>query len=331
MPNVEVKPITQDELSQVKDWIHKHHYIHRWPTGVRYKMGVYIDGKLSGTLLYGPPVHPGAAHEMFKDAQGNPIMQNNQVLELLRAFTTDQAKEEIPNLGSVVVSRGNDFIRKHGESKDGKPIHAILSYADPEAGHSGKVYKATNADYLGPQKGGVVLQVTDPTTGKSSEIHQMSVKQGFGTEKIETLRQDPRFAGKELSWRRTEGKHKYIYALGKDQNERDEIMSHLTAPLYSYPEPGQPSHQIPNEAKERVAKRHQQTRQQQKQPVASKRGIIKKLLQTKIKNPETGNQILVATALRYDKGHPANKTARHIVNAYAQRHGIRVKPSRMLD
>jgi len=294
-------------------------------------MGVYLNGKLVGTLLYGLPLYPKSGTSLFRDENNQPMMQNNQVLELLRAFTTDEAKGAVDNLGSMVVAKGNEYISKHGRTKDGKPIHAILSYADPEAGHKGGVYKATNAAYLGPQAGGKVLVIRDPKTGKAIEAHSMSVKNAYGTVSLEKLQQNPKLRGAKLDWRRTEGKHKYIWAMGKDQKERDKLMAHLVPQMYSYPDPERPSKPIPNEAKKRFQKRQQQTQQQKKgKALESKRGVIKKLLQTKIKNPETGNQILVATALRYDKSHPANRTARHIVNAYSQKHGIKVAPSKLV-
>ena len=331
MADVDVRPISDDELPQIRDWIFNHHYLERWPTGVRYKMGIYLDGKLVGTLLYGPPLRPQSGKELFHDENDQPMMQNNQILELLRAFTTDEAKSAVDNLGSMVVSKGNEYITKHGRSKDGKPLHAILSYADPEVGHKGGVYKATNAAYLGTQPRGRVLVIRDPKTGKAVEVHAMSVKNAYGTSSIEKLQQIPQLKGAEIKWRPTAGKHKYIWALGKDQKEKDNWMAHLVPQLHSYPDPEKPSKPIPNEAKERWQKRQQQTQRQQKKGKApeSKRGVIKKLLQTKIKNPETGNQILVATALRYEKSHPANKTARHIVNAYSKQHGIKVKPSKL--
>ena len=331
MPDVQIRQIATEELPQVKDWIHNQHYIGRWPSGVRYKLGIYVDNKLQGTLLYGNPLRPQSGTELFHDKNDQPIMQNNQVLELLRAYTTDEVKEAVPNLGSIVISRGNEFVRTKGETKDGKPIHAILSYADPEVSHRGTVYKATNASYLGPQKGGKVLVVTDPKSGKQLEIHAMTVKQGFKTERLSKLRDHPKLAGKKLEWRQTEGKHKYLFPLGKDQRERDQLMAQLTKPLFSYPEPGKTPEEIPNEAKERVAQLAAKQRPKVKQEPGSKRQVIKNLLRMKIPNPETGNKIMVATALRYDKSHPAKRTAQHIVKKFSEKHGIRVKPSKTLS
>ncbi|MEK0324977.1 MAG: hypothetical protein QQN63_04670 [Nitrosopumilus sp.] len=327
MPSLDVRPIDQEELPQVKDWIHNSHYIGRWPAGVRHKMGVYIDEKLVGTLLYGPSLHSSAGTNLFRDKDNKPIMQNNQTVELLRAFTTDESKKLIDNLGSQIIAAGNNWLRDKGTTTDGKPIKAILSYADPEAGHSGNVYKATNAAYLGVQRPGKVLVIKDPKTGKTVEAHSMSVDRTYKTGNIDKLKEHPKLKGMEIEWRETSGKHKYLYPLGKDQRERDELMSQLNAKLFSYPEPGKTPHEIPNEFKARAEKL--KGKQQPKKDKQSKHAVIKQLLRIKIPNPETGNKIMVATALGYDKSHPANRTAQNIVKSFAQRHDIKIKPSRI--
>ena len=222
----------------------------------------------------------------------------------------------------------DNWLRDKGTTTDGKPIKAILSYADPEAGHGGNVYKATNAAYLGTQRPGKVLVIKDPRTGKTIEAHSMSVDRTYKTGNIDKLREHPKLKGMEIEWRETAGKHKYIFPLGKDQRERDELMSQLNAKLFSYPEPGKTPHEIPNEFKARAEKL--KGKQQPKKKEQSKHAVIKQLLRIKIPNPETGNKIMVSTALGYDKGHPAHRTAQGIVKNFADRHDIRLKPSRTL-
>lgn len=325
VPNqIEVKPITKEEEPQAKEWILHNHYLKRWPTGVRYKLGVYDNGGLVGVLLYGPPLRAQSGSELFKDAQGKSLLKNNQVLELLRAYTTDKAKQSVPNLGSIVISRGNEYIRTNGKTKDGLPIKAVLSYADPEAGHSGGVYKATNASYLGAQRPSQVLTVKDNVTGNEAEIHPMSLKR-FGTTDLEKLKQFPIFKDRELSWKPVAGKHKYLYPLGKDQRERNQLMQHLTVPLYSYPNKETPSTVIDNPAKQ--AGDSKPAVQQQKEPEQpkSKREVIKTLLRSKVLNPETNHMILVGTALKYDNSHPVHKTAMGMVRAWAKKHNINLR------
>ena len=315
--------MSKEEEPRVQNWILKKHYLKRWPTGVRYKLGIYDNNKLVGALLYGPPLRAQSGEDLFKGDDGKPIIKNNQTLELLRVFTTDTAKQNTPNLGSTVVARGNEFIRSQGKTKDGLPIKAILSYADPEAGHSGGVYKATNASYLGTQRPSKVLVVTDHVTGNQIEIHPMSLKR-FGTLDVTKLREHPFFKERGLQWKPVEGKHKYLYPLGKDQRERNQLMQHLTVPLYSYPGGDKEPAEIPNPAKQARAQAAATTQPQKSKEPKSKRQLIQTLLQSRVLNPETKHMILVGTALKYDKTHPAHQTAMGMVRAWSKKHNIRV-------
>jgi hypothetical protein len=318
MPKVELKPLeTREELGQAKDWILNQHYIRRWPTAVQAKLGVYIDGKLDGVLLYGATIRPTAAREIFKNDDGTPAMQNNQTWELLRAYTTPEAKQAVPNLGSMAIAQGNEFIRTKAKTTDGKPVRSVLTYADSDVGHAGGVYKATNATYLGKQRPLPVFIVKNPETGDTYEARTMTRK---AKEKLEGM-------GLQVSARKGAGKHKYVYALGKDQNDRDQLLSKIAVPVFDYPRPGEEPRQIENPAKARVSAK---PKAQQPTPQApeSKQGMIKKLLSSKVKNPETGNDILVRTALRYDKTHPSYRQAMGMVNAYAKRYGIKLRTNR---
>jgi len=60
----------------------------------------------------------------------------------------------------------------------------------------------------------------------------------------------------------------------------------------------------------------------------TKNSSVQKLMNSTVKNPETGNDILVKTALKYSKNHPSYKQAKGMVTAYAKRHASNVKPTR---
>lgn len=319
LPEVELRPIkkTDDDYVQVDKWIHTDHYRGMWPQAVQSILGVYLDGKLSGTLVYGIGGRPQAARDIF----GPGVIENNQLWELQRAFTTEEAKEifaaavkdtgHAGSLGSMVISRGNEYIRTQAKTKDGKPIKAIVSYADSAQGHGGSVYKASNATYLGEQPPRSVWAITDPKT--KNTIEQPAIKK--------STRERLVAAGYVIKKVTPDtGKHKFLYPLGKDQNERDELLAKVVKPIFSYPKPGEPSKQIPNAAKEKVAKRQQP----KQQPQQSKREVIKQLLRSKVTNPETGEKIFVQTALR-NKQHPAYRQAIGMVTAYAKKHHIRIK------
>jgi hypothetical protein len=310
--DVDVRPLeTQNELSQAKEWIMKQHYIGRWPSAVQAKLGVYIGGKLKGVLLYGATIRPQSGTELFKNDQGQPIMQNNQMWELLRAYTTEDAKKEVANLGSMVIAKGNDYIRTKAKTKDGKQVKAILTYADADVGHTGGVYKATNATYLGKQKPLPVFIVRDPKTDNEYELRTLT---SLGKKKLEDR-------GLEVTKRMGAGKHKYVYPLGKDQKERDELMSQLSVPMYDYPtgaDNEQPK-QIPNQAKERVAKKQKQPQQTSKSAGTTMRDFFQTAT---VKNPDTGEDILVRSALKYDKQSKAYMAAKHASDEFAKKNGI---------
>lgn len=312
--NVEIKPIQKGDadFKQADEWIRTKHYLKKWPKAVQSVLGVYVDGKLSGTLVYGIGTRGQAATDIF----GDGVIANNQLWELQRAYTTEEAKKLVPNLGSMVISRGNEWIRTNAKTKDGKPIKAIVSYADSAQGHAGSVYKASNAIYLGQQKPLPGWTITDPKTGNTvtkSVIKKATLQkladEGFIIDKVtpET------------------GKHKFLYVLGKDQNERDDLLAKVNKPIFDYPKGGEAPKQIENPALKRIAGKKQPAK---KDEPSSKRGIIQKLLQSKVKNPETGNDILVKTALKYDKSHPSYRQAMGMVNAYSKKHNIRLKTTR---
>ena len=152
---VEVLPVdSPEDVSQVKDWVKKNHYINKWPTAVQKVMGVYNNGELVGTVVYGIFANPSFTSRIFQDDSGQPIMKNNQMWELQRLFLDPEAQKTIPNLASMAISRGNEYIRTGAKTKDGEPVKAIISLANPDVGHSGVVYKATNALYMGQSRSG---------------------------------------------------------------------------------------------------------------------------------------------------------------------------------
>ena len=51
-------------------------------------------------------------------------------------------------------------------------------------------------------------------------------------------------------------------------------------------------------------------------PKGGKKDLFKKILQMKITNPETGNQIKIDTAMDYDRLHPAHKVAMGVIRQH---------------
>ena len=315
-PTLELRPITgtkDPDFRAVDYWIKNKHYRGKWPRSVQQVLGVYLDGRISGVLVYGIGSRPQSTEEIFQNPDGSPVMGNNQMWELQRSFTTDEAKALMPNLGSMVIGRGNEYIRTHAKTKDGLPVRAIISYADSSVGHEGTVYKASNALYLGIQRPYPYYLVTNPETGETEKVD--------GTSR-EHLKKAAALGYKIEKKVPKTGKHKFVYVLGTPQ-EKKALMSKIVKPLFSYPSETEPPKQIPNPAKTVTPQ------QPARNEPDTKTGVIKKLLQSKVKNPETGNDILVRTALTYDKNHPSYRQAKGMLMAYGKRHNIKLRPSRL--
>jgi len=313
---VEVHPIGKEE---VMPWIEKHHYLNKWPTAVqspngdptKHAMGVFHEGQLVGTVVYGISARPQSTREIFQDDQGNPIMQNNQMWELQRLFLDPEAQKTIPNLASQAIARSNEYVRQNGKTKDGLPVKAIISYADSSVGHEGTVYKATNALYLGEWDATPQYVIRD-------KAGKVVAKQGkISAANREALKQK----GFTLTREKPEsGKHKYVYPLGKDQKERDALTSHIAMQLYSYPSDGKPGEPIPNPVQKKAQPQHQ-GRPKAKVPT-DRNSFLQDIMNRKVNNPVTGNKILVKTALGYGKEHPAYQQASGMLKGLAQRAGI---------
>lgn len=87
-------------------------------------------------------------------------------------------------------------------------VRYVISYADPEQGHIGVLYQATNFFYLGtsqPQRG-----VIHPKTGKM--IHKRTANALFGT--IKGLKKTDIFF-----------KHKYAYGITKESKDKLKALS----------------------------------------------------------------------------------------------------------
>jgi hypothetical protein len=304
-PVVEIRPIQKKskDMNQADEWVSGQHYLKKWPRAVQAVLGVYVDGKLSGTVVYGIGTRGQAATDIF----GKGIIRNNQLWELQRLFTTDDAKKLVPNLGSMVISRGNEFIRTRAKTKDGKPVKAIVSYADSAQGHSGSVYRSTNAIYLGqqpPRKGWAVTNIeTGNTVFKSTlrkNARETFISLGHVVEPIVP----------------ESGRHKFLYVLGKDQKERDALLMHIKKPIFSYPRPGEPSRQIENPVQAQKSRSASQVQPQ------SKIAKIKHFLRGKMKTQD-GEEILIQTAYK-NKEHPMHMHAVRMVHGFAKKNNIRL-------
>jgi hypothetical protein len=105
------------------------HYAHRIPS-ISYAYGLFKNGELVGVVTYGKP--PAATQRA--GVCGKEL--SSHVLELNRLCLVNNKRNE----ASQLVSASLRMLPKPA---------VILSYADPDQGHVGYIYQATNFLYCG--------------------------------------------------------------------------------------------------------------------------------------------------------------------------------------
>lgn len=105
------------------------HYLHRMPAVVPCSLSLTVDGWVKGALVWAIP--PKETEQRY----------GCETWELARLWLAD----ELPhNSESWFIGRAIKHVRQKHPS-----VGALVSYADPSAGHIGTIYKATNWHYEG--------------------------------------------------------------------------------------------------------------------------------------------------------------------------------------
>ena len=130
------------ERSEVRDFIERHHYSHNI-NGLMssYCFAMYGQaGTMVGAMIYGKL---GMANAWKK--YGSSI---DEVMELRRLVLVDDTPK---NSESYFIGRTLRWLKANTEVK------TIVSYADPNYGHSGIIYRATNFEHVGMTAPGKVI------------------------------------------------------------------------------------------------------------------------------------------------------------------------------
>ena len=120
----------------------KRHYARRMPC-VQHAYGAFIEGVMVGICTFGMPASPslciGVCGEAYRDS----------VVELNRLCVTDNT----PFQTSEFLG---ECLKKLSQLTTNGKVHnkglVVVSYADTEQGHIGKIYQATNWLYTGVTK-----------------------------------------------------------------------------------------------------------------------------------------------------------------------------------
>jgi len=221
LDKVYIKPISN---ALAKDLIVKNHYTHKWPVselalGVFHKgieHALFSDDVVLGTIIFGPTAGVNVCRSL------SPLLNNINVWELKRLWITDDLGK---NVESKVISLSIDYIRNHH-----KNIKCLVSYSDPDAGHRGTIYQATNFIYQDIERekntSGYVFSFDEGKTW----LHPRTLFNKYGTfneEKLIEMLPRP-FWTKELSV-----KHRYVYPLG-DKIWRKKLIQSFNYPNVPY-------------------------------------------------------------------------------------------------
>lgn len=221
-----------------KEMIEKYHYSHSW-TSCRYALGIFyrtdikhkflnnISEKLIGVMVYGHPVGRTVIESI------SPLLGLDNVLELTRLFIDETGAK---NIESYCIGLSHKWMKEND-----KNIKVLVSYSDPEVGHVGTIYQATNAIYQGNDFALMDNYAVSLSDKPFAWIHSRTVSERFGSHNVEHLK---RVIGKTF-WMKVESeKYRYIWILSPDRKEKKNILKTLKYPPKPYPKTAEHLEQI---------------------------------------------------------------------------------------
>jgi hypothetical protein len=132
MINYDIKRI---DTKTAKEYIHKNHYSRGSHNSPSPCYGLFDKNNLIGVIMFATPCSENVRSSIFS------VDRKNEVTELHRLHILDVTPK---NTESWFISRALKKL------KEDKPIiNAVISFADPTEGHTGTIYKATNAYFVG--------------------------------------------------------------------------------------------------------------------------------------------------------------------------------------
>lgn len=179
----------------VRDFIEKHHYS-RSINGVKSSecFRLDLDGEMIGAALYG---------QCATRNQWAPYgSAEDKVLELRRLVLIDDTPK---NSESFFISRTLRYLRRYTE------VESVVSYADPNYGHAGIVYQASNFERVG------LTAPTKVVVWGDREYHDRALRTKYNGEyKPFAQRLRDAVESGEAHFEKREPKHIYLYRLREE-------------------------------------------------------------------------------------------------------------------
>lgn len=191
-----------NEISLKLDWCsyeaakfacEKWHYAHKMVTAKTTRIGVWENNKFIGCVIFGR----GANNNALKKYG----LKADEGCELMRVALTKH-KTPVTKILSIAIGMLKRLSPK---------LKLIISYADPEQGHEGTIYKAGNWEYEG-----LTDKVDYYTDSNGNELHWRKAR--FAQKR-----------GIKLNMFYKPGKHKFIYWLDKRQKPKSKAVEFHSA------------------------------------------------------------------------------------------------------
>ena len=184
--------VVRCERSEVKDFIEEWHYsksINGLMSDYCFKL---MDGeRMIGAMIYGR----FAMANVWKKYSDSP----EEVIELRRLCCIDDTPK---NTESYFIGKTLRWLKKN------TTIKTVISYADPEYGHEGIIYQATNFKDIGKTSAGKVIMYN----GK--KYHDKAIRTKYkGELKPFAVRLRKALESGDAFYKKTEGKYIYEYKL----------------------------------------------------------------------------------------------------------------------
>ena len=185
---------------QAKPWILKKHYANRLPS-ISYAFGLYRKDEIVGVCTFGYPPN-------YNFNNGDCVFENYSVetFELNRLITEDDLPK---NALSYFVSQCLKLLPSPS---------CVVSYSDPNEGHHGYIYQATNWIY----------------TGTSTPKHRYHFEDGSVFDIRRGIDIKQRIHGEIVEKEKLKPTHRYLYFVG-NKREKKKMLDELKYDIKPYP------------------------------------------------------------------------------------------------
>ncbi len=195
--NIELKFASRKQCKfAVENW----HYSKRLPVGVHSSFSCYEYNKFIGVIIYSK----GANCNIGKQYG----LKHFEICELTR-IAFDKHENNVSKYLSISLKLLKKYCPK---------IKLVVSYADVDHGHEGKIYQASNWIYVG-----LVGEETAPGfIIKGKYVHARSIHSKCFKRSIDVVKKYIDINAEKFI---TKGKHKYLYPLDKEIKNKIKCLS----------------------------------------------------------------------------------------------------------